>query len=312
MLKLLKFLFGKSKVTHSQYLHSTGLDSIKSEKEFVDCVNLHAFNKELINEIDEYDYYGRVDYGEQGLIAAYECQLEEPDIEEKIPAFLIGTQYFKPKLNVPRNLVDSKVATGFSLGGKMPPIKVPYLEQLATPFLFIATIKSSFPGMDWLPFGELHIIYPLLSTIENYLFIDYSDPTTPKVLEDQLTFHPEKYYGPIPSTGVIEYAQIYLKEQSPGGDLQEEIPYSSHFGHLGIPFWQQDHVLPYCPVSGRLMRFVCGLGWEKSVPLAYTNVDFGDKSKNNNITNLNFWGDGTLYVFMEPQTKIVGMIIQNS
>ena len=164
--------------------------------------------------------------------------------------------------------------------------------------------------MEWLPFDQLHIIYPLLSLIEGYLFLDYTNPKEPIIVEDHLKTHPETYFGPIPDSGVIEYELTYLKSDSPAQG--NTMTFVQQYAQMGIPGWQQDFVLPYCPISGNLMRFVCGIGCYNTIPLKYTNVDFKDKNKNNSIAYMNFWGDGTLLVFIEPKTKIVGMIIQNS
>lgn len=309
----LKSPLGKRNVTNSQYLYPIDLNIAKSEKEFIDSVNLHAFSKEHIATIAEDDYYTRIDYDKQGLIAAYECQQTAPDFKENIPDFLLGIPYFRPNLHQPCQLVGSARPTGFSLGGKLPEIKVPYLPQLATPFQQIATIQRAFPGMEWLPVESLNIIYPLLSAIDKYLFIDYSNPSAPAVLEDHLNYHPETYYGPIPATGILEYKQTFLeKDDLKSMYAREATEHVEQFGGVGIPYWQQDYVLPYCPVSGRLMKFVCSLTTNGRLPLAHTNINFEGKYKNENIAHLNFWGSGTLNIFMEPETKIVGMIIQNS
>lgn len=303
----------KPKVLQSQYLHPIDLNIAKSTKEFIDGVNLHAFGAGQSLTTNEYDCYVRVDYGEQGLITAYDCQPEEPDFKEKIPDFLPGHPYFLPTINHPYRLISSERPTGLSLGGKLPDIIIPYLPQLATPFQQIATIESTFPGMDWLPFERLHILYPLLSSIDKYLFIDYSNPLAPKVLKDYLKFYPDTYYGPVPNTGILEYQQIFL-ERDDIESFYETNPtkHVEEYGNVGIPYWQQDYVLPYCPISGRLMKFVCGFTTDGKLPLAHTNLDFNDKYKNNNIAHLNFWGSGTLNVFLEPETKIVGMIVQTS
>ena len=60
------------------------------------------------------------------------------------------------------------------------------------------------------------------------------------------------------------------------------------------------------------MRFVCQFNTSESVKVSQSNL----KSEEDNFTQYNkklrFWGSGSLYVFIEPISKVVGLIIQDT
>lgn len=85
-----------------------------------------------------------------------------------------------------------------------------------------------------------------------------------------------------------------------------------HYGITGLPFWIQYPEIPRCPVSGRLMRFVCHLNSCLSIKIVQSTLSFTTKYAKDYCYDLRFWGSGTLYIFMEPETKIVGFLIQDT
>jgi hypothetical protein len=62
------------------------------------------------------------------------------------------------------------------------------------------------------------------------------------------------------------------------------------------------------------MKFVCQLNYDLGIKVANTNVTFTPEQQYHQETfqTMNFWGDGDLFVFLEPQTKIACYFIQHT
>ena len=105
MLEKLKSLMGRTDVTDSQYVASwIDLSIIQSEKDLRDAVNLHAFDRSKIIQFQEHPEYTRIDYGKDGLVAAYEAHPRRKDFRLIIPDQLLGMPYHEPRLNFFRKL----------------------------------------------------------------------------------------------------------------------------------------------------------------------------------------------------------------
>ena len=82
-------------------------------------------------------------------------------------------------------------------------------------------------------------------------------------------------------------------------------------GFSDVPNWIQDPDIPVCPKSNRIMMFVCQLQGD-GVTTKHSNVVAHDEWYEQYYNKLNFWGDGDLYVFFEPTSKVACYIIQNT
>ncbi len=97
------------------------------------------------------------------------------------------------------------------------------------------------------------------------------------------------------------------------GDFIEDLSYYDETGNgtawTGMPsFFQTPHI-PKCPKSGKTMRFLCQLvGGPK---IARANVVAKEEFYQKDYDKLNFWSDGHLYIFIEPESKVLCGYIRN-
>jgi hypothetical protein len=82
--------------------------------------------------------------------------------------------------------------------------------------------------------------------------------------------------------------------------------------HSGIPEWIQYPYFPRCPKTNKILRFVCQLKSFGGVMVEETNAVFKDKHYKSYFNKLNFWSDGDLFVFFEPESKVACYFIQNT
>ena len=86
-------------------------------------------------------------------------------------------------------------------------------------------------------------------------------------------------------------------------------------GFSGMPNWIQGSWMPKCPKTNKPMRFLCQLTSSDKVRTEYTNIEMskaGDDFKQSYFKNMNFWGDGDLFVFFEPESKMACYFIQHT
>jgi hypothetical protein len=87
--------------------------------------------------------------------------------------------------------------------------------------------------------------------------------------------------------------------------------YGYGLGAAGVPKWIQHPDIPRCPNTNKTMKFLCQLQG-KGVTANRTNVTPKDEYYRSYYEELNFWGDGDLFVFFEPESKIACYFIQNT
>jgi hypothetical protein len=202
--------------------------------------------------------------------------------------------------------------TGSSyLGGDLPTnFKLPKFEERPS-LQFLGTLSSETVGLEWLPF-DLHLAVPIYGNFYR-LFMDYSDPLNPKV------WNPEEYL----ETGyedewVKHDTKLIFEQKFMETEKMAEMPEihqgsSASPGHLGIPQWIQGPDIPDCPKTNKTMKFVAQFSYGLDVKLAKTNLDLPTEGYYADLLNrMNFWSDGDLYIFMNPESKMVCYIIQHT
>lgn len=60
------------------------------------------------------------------------------------------------------------------------------------------------------------------------------------------------------------------------------------------------------------MKFLCQLTSNSGVETEKTTINPKDDWYKKYFDNMNFWGDGDLYIFFEPESKIACFLIQNT
>ena len=137
------------------------------------------------------------------------------------------------------------------------------------------------------------------------LFIDYSNPLEPKVIDIDKLKMTDCSYDEIKSDSQIQYKKtpIIYKPSNDFGDGT---------GHTGVPNWLQYPDIPTCPKTKEMMIFVCQLGSDIGVQTEQSNIKISDEYYTQYFKQMNFWGDGELYVFLNPESQIACYIIQNT
>lgn len=189
------------------------------------------------------------------------------------------------------------------LGGVPPPeFSIPSFEFNA-PFQYLGKLSKGDEAFDWLPF-DLHLVAPIYLDIEK-IYLDYSDPNHPKVINiEELKITGTAYDGLKPDSEVI-FKKVPFKTEI--SDKILNIP-----GHSGVPFWVQQDDIPICPITNQAMEFVCQLESNTGVMTEWTNVKLKNESYFQYFEEMNFWIDGSLFVFFNQKSKVVCIIIQNT
>ncbi|MEL7219845.1 MAG: hypothetical protein AAGJ93_00920 [Bacteroidota bacterium] len=210
-------------------------------------------------------------------------------------------------------LVDEKGEYQSFLGGKAPDNFVsPTSEYIASPFQFLGKLNREELKLNWFPFEDLFLTYPLFTSITNFLFIDYGNPFAPEVIKaDQINI--EYPFGEIPFVGEHVYEQKLIGFKPLADVPTDELSFDYwRLGVAGVPSWVQYPKLPYCPISNKPMKFVCQIDCFDRIATETSDLQSTSKHFSNASKYMNFWGDGVLYIFIQPETKVVAYFIQNS
>ncbi|GAA0733939.1 hypothetical protein GCM10009430_48550 [Aquimarina litoralis] len=240
-------------------------------------------------------------FKEGKLVKAYDND-EGHRTERKLKESEIGFEYQKLKPNQIYSLNQAAKSESY-LGGEIPnEFKIPKFEFNA-PFQYLGKFSKTEEAFNWLPF-DLHIAAPIYLNFDK-LFIDYSDPLNPKVLNIEELKQTDNSYDDLKPNSEIVYEKVYIttqKETNFGG-----------IGHTSVPSWIQYPDIPACPKSKKTMKLLCQLTYDGvDIKTKRTNVQPKDEWYRQYFENMNFWGDGDLYIFFEPESKIMCFIIQHT
>ena len=150
----------------------------------------------------------------------------------------------------------------------------------------------------------MHLIAPIYLNIDK-LYIDYSDPNHPNILNLEELKKTDTSYDDLKPDSKIVFKKVSFRT-----NVSNEFGYD--LGHTGVPSWIQYPDIPSCPKTGRTMRFLCQLKSDVGVMTAETNVNPKDDWYKQYFEQMNFWGDGDLFVFFDPESKVVCVFIQNT
>ena len=187
------------------------------------------------------------------------------------------------------------------LGGEAPAeFIMPELD--IAPFQYLGMLSKSDAPFDWLPF-DLHLIAPIYLSFDK-LYIDYSDPTNPTIFNSEEIIQADNSYDDLKTNSIIIYEKVHtsiVKSNDFGG-----------MGHSGVPNWIQYPDIPTCPKSKKTMKFLVQLGSSVGVETKITNVQAKNEWYKQYFEDMNFWGDGDLFIFFDTESKIACFMIQNT
>ena len=234
---------------------------------------------------------------------------EEIELNEGARKF----RYFEQNKNRINFLIPSDNNSHSYLGeDTQEEFKVPIHESIKVPFQIIGKLSGKDQVFNWLPFEDFYITYPLFSSIADFLFLDYSNPVAPKLLGEYPNV--EYPFGEMENNGVHKFQKTNLKVRSIKNLRKEEdLDFDYwYFGTTGVPSWIQHPEIPVCPIGGKTMKFIGQIRTNKSIKVKDSNLISNEPYFDEYANHLCFWGSGELYVFIEPESRIVGMLIQDS
>jgi hypothetical protein len=182
------------------------------------------------------------------------------------------------------------------LGGEAPKgFKLPTCNS-AVPFQYLGCIDNRDSIFRWLPF-KVHLVCPIYLNVMN-VFVDYSDPMKPKVINRKEVEEADTSYDELSKNSEIVFERAKFS-------FVEDVTFA-YIGNAGIPNWIQASDIPRCPKSGQRMKFLCQLNG--GVGVKRSNVD----DPGGYFKEMEFWGDGDLFVFFQPKSKVACYFIQNT
>lgn len=185
------------------------------------------------------------------------------------------------------------------LGGRPPKSFVMPSFDFKAPFQYFGRLSTEDEPFSWLPF-DLRLVAPIYNNFE-HLFLDYSNPEAPQVVNVDDLKLAEPSLNDLLVDAQVMFARVPMK-------LVKTNNYDFHFGHTGVPNWIQAPEIPHCPITGNTMKFVCQLGGMARIPTVWKN--FTSSEYSSAYESLNFWSDGDLFIFFEPESKVVCYLIQ--
>ena len=188
------------------------------------------------------------------------------------------------------------------IGGEVPQdFKIPDNEFKAG-FQYLGFIDNSDSLFAWLPF-KINLIHPIY-TDEYEVYLDYSNPNSPTIIEPADTASSTSAFDEVDKNSRIiwEGLRVSIEEN-------QDIDEFESIGICGHPEWLQGSDVPRCPKSGKEMQFLCQLGSFSEIKSIYSNVE-PTEGMAEYFEKLNFWCDGTLYIFFEPTSRTMCCTMQ--
>jgi len=187
-----------------------------------------------------------------------------------------------------------------TLGGSNPSLSVPSIPE--SPVIYFGCLKNSDPALNWLPF-DLSLICPFFLNLYNPIFLDYTNPLIPTIIRHNVETDFENHFPDIPGGTHVEFSPVQFTLDSA---KNPETYFDGGLGQFGEIGWTQDDAQPICPRSGAKMKFVAQFGYEESCKVV-SGMEQLEKEFFEDHFNM---GDGFLYVFMNPDSKVVAYINQ--
>lgn len=219
-------------------------------------------------------------------------------VERELNEDEIGLQYSDYEENIILNVFQT-IEGLHQLGGEIPhDFHLPD-HNCTTSFQYLGFINNLDKNFDWLPF-KLHLICPIYLNIGN-VFLDYTNPLKPSIINRQEVEAADTDDDLNPNSEIVFNEMKF--------SFIEDFEFGMG-GHSGIPNWIQNPDIPICPKTGKRMTFLCQLNG--GVTVKRTNVVAKSDMYQNYFKEMNFWGDGDLFVFFETTSKVACYFIQHT
>ncbi|MES2772632.1 MAG: hypothetical protein V4722_00515 [Bacteroidota bacterium] len=195
------------------------------------------------------------------------------------------------------------------LGGDIPAGFIMPPNDFIGSIQYLGAIDNSDTVFSWLPF-RLHLICPIFLNIE-MVFVDYENPNAPVIISPLDTAAVTTEYDDLEKDSIVIFNKISVGLELIKVPITEDND-DEIIGLTGKPVWEQNSESPKCPKTGRKMKFICQLFSSGKVTTKYTNIKAAEQYYQDCFADMNFWEDGSLYVFFEPDSKVACYFIQHT
>lgn len=188
-------------------------------------------------------------------------------------------------LNIYKTMIESEDGL-HQLGGQPPEnFRIPQTIT-PTPGIYLGYLNcQEEQSLRWSKLGHAHFVCPIHSDFD-IIYLDYSNHLEPIYMFPEKLRKLTTAYDEIKPNDEIILNEIKVTTTKLSIDLIHE---DLVLGNIGSPAWVQHKRIPKCPKSGRFMRFLAALETNMAV---------------------DFWGDGVLFIFYEPVTRVMAYYIQ--
>jgi hypothetical protein len=295
-------MFNRKNKLVSKYFIGNEISFTKNLKEFLEtqCVDQQT--------AEESEYYIRLDF-KASILASYsifnggEVETDSNWLTRLNADSFVGSE-FNMEFSEHKHSFLVKTEKGHSFVGGRP------VEDLILPVIpkygvvqYLGFLSNMELGFSWLP-ESLHIVCPLYHE-SNKVWMDYSNSKQPEIINSV------DIYSIVDS--FIPESKIYFKKQCFVFEETKEVNLirMDTIGNAGIPFWTQYPEIPTCPKTGLTMKFLFSIR-HPSIPTDWHNLKDLDDYDKKSFDEMDIWGDGELYIFFEPISKIMCCVFQTT
>lgn len=293
---MFKNIFNRqNKITKSIFLAGWEVH-LNGDQQCENFIATQITNKETVKKL----YSGiELIFKDAKLIEAYDYE-EGNRKKRELGIDEIGLKYKEFEENRILQLVEDEYGL-HQLGGAIPNgFQLPE-NNCIVPFQYLGFINNQDKNFNWLPF-KINLTCPIYLNIDK-VFLDYSNPNNPIIINREEVEKVDASY----EYDLNQNTEIIFNEMKFSFIEEKEF---SGVGHSGLPNWMQYPDIPLCPKSGKRMKFLCQLNG--GVTVKTTNIEPKDEWSRYYYEELNFGGDGELFVFFEPMSKVACYFIQNT
>lgn len=199
-------------------------------------------------------------------------------------------------------MTDSKGVNHF--GGHSPKhLIIPRLE--GTTVSYLGMISKEENSFDWLDF-DLHLVCPTFLDFTEPISLDYSNLDKPIFIhKDQIENN--DFCDKEAMKSIDPYAFYTEQKFSFNQTNKRNVIEKSTEGFFGIPDWDHEPFLPYCPKTGKKMKFLLN-----TVLINSKLISEIPESINQGGTTDLFFNDGNLHIFFQPESKVLTYFAQYS
>ena len=239
---------------------------------------------------------------ENGMLSKAYNYEEGEKSERPLEKDEIGLSFREVKENTLYCFIESEDGV-HQLGGNLPNDFTMPEANTKVPFQYLGFFSNEDQAFDWLPF-KLHLTCPIFLNF-NKIFLDYTNPYSPIIINQKEFEKLDCSYQELNSESKIVFKPVPF-------DTVISNEFDFGLGHTGVPSWIQYPDIPRCPKTNKIMKFLCQLKSDAGVEVLESNIVPSSDFMKSYFKQMNFWGDGDLYIFFEPTALTACYMIQNT